>query len=681
VSCAPEAPVFRLLDAYVGWDQDEVHGLTGLTDPAGLRLARLNAGPDGPGRQELLPWFPDPRLAPGHDRCSWYLATGSALLRRDPCGGGFVPVWACGPAPAPGHAVAVAAPGHAVAVAAPGHAVAVAAAGHWLVVARSDRVEVWWREGEQLVAVLPVRDARVVAVTPAGAVYVARADGTDLWRYRPGGAPDGVLYTGLPGRVAGLRIDRDRQLWLLTEDGDGPHLWRAGRAGQDPHPATAAELAAALAPSTLTATWDGGFCLRDTGPDGNPVDACYSWGGTPLPGPPPAVPTLVTTGELRTTGVDSGLPRCRWHRVSVDADVPVGTAVRLSVAVTETIGAPTEPGDWQDAPPSVTDFLVEQPPGRYLYLRLCLSGDGTATPLVRRIRLDFPRSTSADLLPAAFRQDPAADDFTERFLSLFDSSLSGIDRVITRYPALLDVHGVPDEALSWLGGLLGLGFEAGWSPATRRVLLAAAPELYRRRGTPWAIQEAVRIVFGMAPVVEELAAQRHWLRVGERGAPRGGARGGLGSARLFGRSATRFRVGTSALSTAPLRSFGDPQQDPLGVHAYRFRVVLPPGAASPADEPAVRRLVQAQAPAHTAAAVHVGGRGWAVGIWSAVGIDTAFVPLPAPVLGPAGPDGVPRRGEPVRLGRASVLASSRSGPGRGMAVGERSTVGVQTVAW
>lgn len=648
MSCAAEAPVFRLLDAYVGWDEARVTDLTGLADPAGLRLARLGADPAGPSRQDLLPWFPDPRLAPGHGRCVWYLATGSTVLRRDPCGGGFRPVRS--PACAP--------------EAVPGAVVAVAAAGHWLAVARPTGVEVWWREGGQLVAVIPAHDAHVVAVTPAGAVLVARADGTDLWRYRPGGAPDGVLRTGLPGRVAGLRVDRNRRLWLLTEDGDGPHLWQAGPAGRDWRVATLAELAAALPASTLTATWDGGFCLRD--------DACYSWAGTAVSGPPPAVPTRHTDGELVTTGVDSGLPRCRWHRVSVDADVPEGTAVRVSIAATESPDAVPELGDWQDAPPGATDFLVEQPPGRYLYVRLRLSGDGGATPVVRRVRLDFPRSTSADLLPAAFRQDPAADDFTERFLSLFDASLAGIDRVIERYPALLDVAGVPDEALPWLGGLLGLAFDAGWDASTRRALLRAAPELYRRRGTPWAIGEAVRIVFGATPVIEELAAQRHWLRLRERGR--------LGSARLFGRSAARFRVGTSALSTAPLRSFGDPHGDPLSEHAYRFRVVLPPGATTP-DEAAVRRLVRSQAPAHTAATVRTGGHGWVVGIWSAVGVDTAFVPLPEPVLDPTGPAGGPRRGEPVRLGRHSVLAPGRTGPHRGIAVGERAAVGVQSVAW
>jgi phage tail-like protein len=640
MTCGPHPPTFRLLDAYVGWDPADVHGIAGLRDPAGLRLAGTGAD-----RQVFLPWFPDRRLAP-----AWYLATACGVLRRDTCGGGFVAVWPPGCAPEP----PVDAP------------VAVAASGHWLAVAEPGRVRVWWREGEQLVAVVPFARPGVVALAPDGGLYVAAEDGTDLWRYRPGGAPAGVVHTGLPGRVDGLRVDRHGGLWLLTEDPAGPHVWHApgpGRPGGGAGgwvPASLADLAAALPASALTATWDGGFCLGD---------CCYTWDGQRLPGPPPPADAYVTGGDLRTAAIDSGLPRCRWHRVRVDADVPPGTALQVCVAVTEEAVVPGA-GDWQEAPPGALDFLVDQPPGRHLYVRLRLSSDGTATPVVRRVRLDFPRSTSADLLPATYREDPTADDFTERFLSLFDSSLAGLDRVVERYPALLDVQGVPDAALPWLGGLLGLAFEAGWDATVRRALLAAAPELYRRRGTPWAVAEAVRIVFGVTPAIEDLAARRSWLLVGERGR--------LGSGRLFGRSAARFRVGTSALGSAPLRSFGDPHGDPLSQHAYRFRVVLPPRSVSPADEPALRRLVASQAPAHTAATVHLGGHGWVVGIWSAVGVDTGFDVLPEPVLGPAGE---PRRGALVRLGRHSVLAASRRGARRGMAVGERMTVGVQSVSW
>lgn len=665
MSCAPGPATFRLLDAYVGWDPGEAVGLVGLSDPDGVRLARAVAHPYALDRQDLLPWFPDPRLAPASVPASatcpepaWYLAVPNTLLRRDPCTGAWAPVWPRGCAPRPLH-----------------HPRAVAAAGHWLAAADRDGVSVWWREGEQLVAVLPEPDARVVALTPNGTAYVARQDGTDLWRYRAGGEPDGVVRGELPGRVAGLRIDRDRTLWLLTENVDVLRVWRRGPRDRVWHEATVADLAAALPASALFRTWDGGFCLHgDDRCDTDPWDCCSTWDGEPVAAPPPVEPSLVTEGELQTVALDSGLPRCRWHRVSIEADIPAGSTVQVAVAVTEEPPAPdggTVPGaaDWQVAVPGTLDFLVQQPPGRYLYLRLRLTGNGTVTPAVRRIRLDFPRVTSADLLPAGFREDPAADDFTERFLSLFDQSIAGVDRVIDRYPALLDSAGVPDEVLPWLGGLLGLAFEAGWDANVQRQLLAAAPELYRRRGTAWAVGEAVRIVFGVRPVIEERAAERSWARLS--------AAGRLGTARLFGRSRARFRVGTSALSSAPLRSDGDPYQDPLRVDAYRFRVALPPRAPAPVDLPALRRLVTSQAPAHTAATVRSGGLGWVVGMWSAVGVDTAFVALPAPVLG------APATAEEhqVRLGRHSVLAPSPRGPHMGMAVGERSAVGLQSVSW
>ena len=67
--------------------------------------------------------------------------------------------------------------------------------------------------------------------------------------------------------------------------------------------------------------------------------------------------------------------------------------------------------------------------------------------------------------------------------------------------------------------------------------------------------------------------------------------------------------------------------------------------------------------------IRFGGDGFVVGVWSAVGIDTAFEPLPGPVLGAAGN---------VRLRRASLVAA---GPPRGrlpLAVGVSSSVGVQT---
>ncbi|XVV15535.1 phage tail protein [Actinoplanes sp. CA-131856] len=615
---------FRLLDDVVGWDEVEVTGLAGFTDPAGVRLAHAGPAPNGPRRAELLPWFPDPRLAPGCRCGAWYLIVGDRLLRRDAGDPGWRSVWS--PHCDPGLLRAPAA------VAARGHRVAVADAG---------RVLVWRNEGDQLTTVIPDAGA-VVALADDDQVLVA--GGGELRRYGSDGCLRETVETRVDGAVIGVRTGPGTLIWLLTEDRGRYRIYRGHRRFR---PAGLADLAAALPPSGLTGAGEAGFCLRDT--------TCWTWAGEARPEPPSATGLYAAEGTFTTGLIDSGISRCRWHRVRIDADLPAGTAVSVSIVVSE--DGRFADTDWQTAPPGVTDFLVDQPPGRHLTARVRLSGDTSATPVLHRIRLDFPRATSADLLPAAFRQDPAADDFTERFLSLFDAGLSEVDRVVERYTALLDPAGVPDQALPWLAGLLGLSFEAGWDAAMRRALIAAAPELYRRRGTPWALAEAIRIVFGVTPVLDELAGERRWAQLGS---------GHAGAVRLFSRSSSRFRLGRSALGGAPLRSFGDPDTDPLTEHAHRFRVLLPAG---PAGAEAVRRLVDQQAPAHTRGSVRLGGAGFVVGHRSTVGVDTAFVPLPPPVLGGA---------HPLRLNHDGVLRPGPRGARHGLRIGEVSAVGIHT---
>ncbi|PPK67145.1 phage tail protein [Actinokineospora auranticolor] len=644
MTCGPVEGTFRLLDDLVGWDQDQdrVRDLVGFADPAGVRLANAGPAPEGPSRADLLPWFPDPRLAPGCQPRAWYLISGKRLLRRDTCAEGRWPsVWPayCDPRPLC-------------------EPVAVAARGHRVAVVDSGRVLLWRNEGDHLVAVSEPARARLVALGPDESVLVTREGSGDLWRFGPDGSPCGVIRTGVDGEIIGVRVGPDRTIWLLTNNNGVLRIHRGRRRFEE---STLDELAAALPPSTLVAADDNGFCLTEKTPDGD-VTSCYDWEGEPRPVPPPAPGRYVADGEFTTTLVDSGISRCRWHRVRVEADVPAGTAVAIAVVVSE--DGRFADSDWQQAPPGSTDFLVDQPPGRYLTLRARLSGDTTATPVLHRVRLDFPRSTSADLLPGAFRQDPVADDFTERFLSLFDATLAEIDRVVERYPALLDAGGVPDDALPWLAGLLGLSFEAGWDAATRRALIAAAPRLYRGRGTRAALSEAVDIVFGVRPVIDELANERHWAQVRAAAAP--ATARGLGSVRLFSRSTSRFRLGGSALGAAPLRAFGDPDTDPLTEHAHRFRVLVP----GPVDEDAVRRLVNRQAPAHAIGSVRVGGAGFVVGAKSVVGVDTAFVPLPPAVLG--GP-------RPVRLNHDAVLRPGPRGARHGVEVGVAAAVGVHTL--
>lgn len=680
MSCAAEPVIFRLLDGIVGWDPFDSTGLEGLDDSRdGVSLARLASNAVDPSM--LLPYLPPARLAAGCGKCAWYLVTPrpSRLLRLAcgvpptpcedpyPCAEAFVPV-SC-----------LADLDDGVAVAARRHYVAISDRG-------AGEVRIFGASGAELLAVIPISRPGALAFSPRGELFVATDEQPPrLLRFSLSGALLGSWPAPLPvatGTVDRLAFAKDCALWLvMAADVGSLSLWRATREAPEFVQADVRDLAAHFTATTLVLVSPEGFCLRD-GPRG--PTCCFDWYGRPTAtlSAPPAIPRA-KQGQLLTVPIDSGRPRCRWHRVRLEATVPSGTSLSVAVATAEDAAQPAQgdapietgwetfpagiphPADWDAAPRGSLDYLVRQPPGRYLHLRLRLNGDGASTPVVHRIRIDFPRSTSLEHLPPVYREEPRAEDFTERFLSLFDASVEEIDRAIERLPALFDGRAVPEGVLPWLGTFLDLAFESSWTADRRRSLLAAAPELYRRRGTKEGLVEAIRHVIGVEPVIEELAGQRAW------GALSHSAQ--LGSVRLFGKARARFTLGASALCSAPMRSFGDPALDPLSGPAWRLRVLIPsigPLAGDLRDR--LTRLLDSQKPAHTIVSTRVGGSGFVVGSWSAAGVDTVLAPLPAPVLG--GPSGN------ARLSRATVLWTRRGGARGTFSLGRTGAVGIHTVA-
>jgi phage tail-like protein len=246
-------------------------------------------------------------------------------------------------------------------------------------------------------------------------------------------------------------------------------------------------------------------------------------------------------------------------------------------------------------------------------------------------------------------------------LSLFDAFLSNIDDVIERLPALLDTTGVPDELLPWLGHFLDVAMDPAWDAARRRQILLAAPKLFRMRGTVDGIRAAIYLVFGVEAVVQELAMERPWGAVGAIRLNSG--------ARLFGQSSWRFRLGRSRLSQAPLRSFGNPDRDPINSLAYQFRVLVPLVLDAEARG-RLEQLVEAQKPAHTLVTVRASDTSFVLGTGIHLGIDTAFRAL-APLVLHSGDQG-------TRLGRGAVLSSARSSSRAGLSVGRSATVGVNS---
>ena len=379
-------------------------------------------------------------------------------------------------------------------------------------------------------------------------------------------------------------------IWLVTGSALASGVLSTGSIGGQFGAATPAELASASFPATgLVGESQFGFALQETAADGASVTSFISWEGCTIPAscvPPPAAPTWSTAGSITSGWIDSGISRCIWHRVRVDADMPLppGTGIEIQVATTDfdplaaNFVGPSET-DWQTGPAGRFDLLVQQPPGQFLQLKLNLTSDGTTTPVVRSVRIDFPRRTSLDWLPAVYRENTEAEDFTERFLANFDASIGDVDAAIKRFPALLVPETVRGVVLPWLGSFLGVVFDPTWSDTLRRNILNQLPQLYAQRGTLAGLMAAIEVVFEIEPAIVELAAQRSWAALGDSSKTGADA---AGSAQCGARLCASLRQGPDAVppgalraGVVPMHAYGNPDLDPLNAEAYRFEVQVP----------------------------------------------------------------------------------------------------------
>jgi phage tail-like protein len=552
--------------------------------------------------------------------------------------------------------------------------VAVAVRDELIAVADHDRgqVRVYSRAGA-IVGGLSVARPTHLALASSRELLVV-ADAREILRVDP----SGVLLAHLPvaldqdAAITAIGVSGDHAIWIVVDAAsNGRRLlrWQSGKGWSD---ASLAELRTAFADTGLVLAAEDGFCVRRPARDPRGKICSFSWYGRPGAVTPP-VPTpdvFVRQGQLMTAAIDSGVPRCRWHRVRAIADVPVGTSLEIAVASAETIAGVADqgqsdpmwpgfvagfphPADWQAVSAS-RDCLINQPPGRFLNVRVRMTSNGTTTPVLRQVRLDFPRATSVDLLPAVYREDSRAEDFTERFVSLVDAALEDLDEAVLRFPALLDVERTPGDALPWIARFFGAALDPAWDAARRRKILAALPALYHVRGTPEGLARAVELVFDLRPAIEEEGAMSMSAAVAAAD-HRSPLDARLGALRLFGRGRARLRLGASALGRTPIRSYGDASLDPLTQGAYRVRVSLPAAGAPAATLlPRLRALIDSQKPAHVIASVRVGSGLATVGAELRVGIDTHLGIPPPRAIGAAGT---------FRLRRDAILrGGKRNGP-------------------
>jgi len=199
--------------------------------------------------------------------------------------------------------------------------------------------------------------------------------------------------------------------------------------------------------------------------------------------------------DLRGGGIDSvwGLAESDPETV---ADVADGATVdRAQEWIDAAVAIIEDRSDaWtrvEEASPS--DALLSNATGRYLRVRLELVGDVDTAPTVGSFRAYCPRRTYLRYLPALFREDPRGEQFLEQFLSVFESSYTGIEEDVEGLGELFDPDGVPSEYLSWLDGWLALEAGEDWPEPARREFLDRAPDLFRQRGTRGGIRAYIEL--------------------------------------------------------------------------------------------------------------------------------------------------------------------------------------------
>jgi phage tail-like protein len=357
---------------------------------------------------------------------------------------------------------------------------------------------------------LPAPDCLVAG--PDGALLVGGTDpagGRTLVRYRP----DAGRFEAVPGvdvgwtaleRAVPGEAEFDDRYGVTATDGDLRRLVAARLTR--PHPATGAH------EGRLVRRFDTGepgtewHRLSVEGALAGPATAVrVRYRATDLEGAPDPLESVEGIGpvraeRLREAGIPTPTDLAAQSPAAVAAVVSrAGDPIDVESATRWVEAAADRAPEWRALPlAGGDDALLEGAVGRYLHVRVDLVGEPSASPRLRALRAYFDRESYLEHLPAVYREEEAGAAFLSRFLAAFETVFEEVEASLDATGRYLDPQGVPAESLAWLAEWVGIGAEAGWPEAATRDLLASAPDLHRRRGTPQGLLELVDTYVGHA---------------------------------------------------------------------------------------------------------------------------------------------------------------------------------------
>lgn len=209
-------------------------------------------------------------------------------------------------------------------------------------------------------------------------------------------------------------------------------------------------------------------------------------------------------GIYITKALDSTTFNCQWHKVVIDAEVPENTQIRLSYFASDEKYLSSNPR-WSEPLVNPKDALLVNSNGQNIWFKIEMRSDdmGIKSPLIKSLKVYFPRLTYLRYLPATYQEDLSSKDFLERFLSLFETFLGDFEAKIGDVPVLFDIEATPKEFLGWLSTWVGAFWDENWEEVKWREFLSRAMQLYKQRGTRKGLSEIIKIFTGKYPIIVE----------------------------------------------------------------------------------------------------------------------------------------------------------------------------------
>ena len=96
-----------------------------------------------------------------------------------------------------------------------------------------------------------------------------------------------------------------------------------------------------------------------------------------------------------------------------------------------------------------------------------------------------------------------ADDFTARFLGIFEATLDPIEEQVQHQPDYFAPETAPAALVDWLAQWVGLEEGGDWPAERRRALILAAARVYAGRGTLAGLKLHLQALTGVPPLIIE----------------------------------------------------------------------------------------------------------------------------------------------------------------------------------